>query len=104
MQHGSCEVYGRQFAGRMRRLTCNDVFARVDYKPEYELQAQVEMTGHKLSDIKMVIMGHLHLDHAGGLSKFFNTDVPVLVHELELKNAFYSVATKHDLGKLAVNL
>jgi len=32
----------------------NDIFARVDYKPEYELQAQVEATGHKIEDIKMV--------------------------------------------------
>lgn len=56
------------------------------------------MTGHKMSDIKMVIMGHLHLDHAGGLHKFFKSDVPIMVHELELKNAFYSVATKHDIG------
>lgn len=43
-------------------------------------------------------MGHLHLDHAGGLSYFKGTDVPIYVHELELKHAFYSVLTKTDLG------
>lgn len=45
-----------------------------------------------------MIMGHLHLDHAGGLENFRGTDVPVYTHEIELKHAFYSVATKSDLG------
>lgn len=43
-------------------------------------------------------MGHLHLDHAGGLSHFRDTKVPIYTHEIELKHAFYSVATKTDLG------
>ena len=43
-------------------------------------------------------MGHLHLDHAGGLENFRNTNIPVYTHEIELKHAFYSVATKSDLG------
>jgi glyoxylase-like metal-dependent hydrolase (beta-lactamase superfamily II) len=43
----------------------------------------------------------LHLDHAGGLEYFRGTDVPIYTHELELKNAFYSVATKTDIGKSA---
>jgi glyoxylase-like metal-dependent hydrolase (beta-lactamase superfamily II) len=43
-------------------------------------------------------MGHLHLDHAGGLENFRGTDVPVYVHETELKHAFFSVANKSDLG------
>jgi glyoxylase-like metal-dependent hydrolase (beta-lactamase superfamily II) len=46
-------------------------------------------------------MGHLHLDHAGGLSYFKGTDVPIWVHELELKHAYFSVLTKTDLGTLA---
>jgi glyoxylase-like metal-dependent hydrolase (beta-lactamase superfamily II) len=43
-------------------------------------------------------MGHLHLDHAGGLTYFKGTDVPIWVHELELKHAYFSVLTKTDLG------
>lgn len=43
-------------------------------------------------------MGHLHLDHAGGLEHFRNTDVPIYVHEKELKHAFFSVASKTDIG------
>jgi glyoxylase-like metal-dependent hydrolase (beta-lactamase superfamily II) len=62
------------------------------------LDAQIAKTGHSIKDIKMVIIGHLHLDHAGGLDFFRNTGIPVYVHELELKHAFYSVATKTDLG------
>ena len=76
----------------------NDIFARVNYKPEHELDAAIKSTGHDIKDIKAVIMGHLHLDHAGGLTYFKGTDVPIYVHELELKHAFYSVLTKTDLG------
>jgi len=76
----------------------NDVFARVDYEPEHELEAQIKKTGHDIKDIRAVIMGHLHLDHAGGLEHFVGTQVPIYVHEAELKHAFYSVATKTDFG------
>lgn len=51
-----------------------------------------------MKDITAVVMGHLHLDHAGGLEHFVGTKVPIYVHEKELKHAFYSVATKSDLG------
>ncbi|KAH7124075.1 beta-lactamase-like protein [Dendryphion nanum] len=76
----------------------NDVFSRVEYTPDMNLSVQISKTGHDIKDIKMVIMGHLHLDHAGGLEPFRNTGIPVYVHELELKYAFYSIATKSDDG------
>lgn len=76
----------------------NDVFNRVDYDKSMNLDEQIARTGHNIKDIKMVIMGHLHLDHSGGLELFRNTGIPVYVHELELKYAFYSVATKTDFG------
>lgn len=76
----------------------NDIFARVDYEDDQELDVQIKKTGHDIKDVKMVIIGHLHLDHAGGLEYFRKTNVPVYVHELEIKHAFYSVATKSDLG------
>jgi glyoxylase-like metal-dependent hydrolase (beta-lactamase superfamily II) len=78
----------------------NDIFARVDYSEDQELDVQIKKTGHDIKDVKMVVIGHLHLDHAGGLEYFRNTSVPIYVHEKELKHAFYSVATKSDLGKL----
>lgn len=77
----------------------NDLFARVDYTEEQELDKAIALTGHNIKDVKAVIMGHLHLDHAGGLSYFKGTDVPIWVHEIELKHAFFSVLTKTDLGK-----
>jgi glyoxylase-like metal-dependent hydrolase (beta-lactamase superfamily II) len=40
------------------------------YKPEQHLEAAIEATGHKLGDVKAIIMGHLHMDHAGGLELF----------------------------------
>jgi glyoxylase-like metal-dependent hydrolase (beta-lactamase superfamily II) len=76
----------------------NDIFARVNHQPEHEWEAQIKKTGHDINDVKAVIMGHLHLDHAGGLENFMKTDVPIYVHEEELKHAFYNVATKTDFG------
>ncbi|KNG51795.1 hypothetical protein DDE82_008870 [Stemphylium lycopersici] len=83
------EVWGPQLA---------DVFARVDYTEDMELDAAIAKTGHSLKDVKAVIIGHLHLDHAGGLHYFAGTGVPVYTHERELRHAFHSVATKTDLG------
>ncbi|KAK3699119.1 hypothetical protein LTR37_016593 [Vermiconidia calcicola] len=76
----------------------NDIFARCDYTPDHELTAQIKKTGHDISEVKAVIMGHLHLDHAGGLENFKGTNVPIYVHEKELKHAYFSVATKTDIG------
>jgi glyoxylase-like metal-dependent hydrolase (beta-lactamase superfamily II) len=76
----------------------NDVFAQVDYSPDHELEVQIKKTGHDIKDVTTVVMGHLHLDHAGGLEHFLGTKVPIYVHEAELKHAFYSVATKSDFG------
>lgn len=45
------------------------------------------------SDIDMIIMSHLHFDHAGGLSYFRKAKAikNVMVSEAELKNAYYQV-------------
>lgn len=76
----------------------NDIFARVGFTEDHELPAAIAKTGNDIKDVKAVIIGHLHLDHAGGLENFRDTDVPIYVHEIELKHAFYSVATKSDFG------
>lgn len=76
-----------------------DIFARVRYEPRHELRAAVEATGHRIEDIRKIIIGHLHLDHAGGLDEFFDRkDVEIWVHEKELTSAFWSVATGADSG------
>ena len=76
----------------------NDIFARSRYEPEHELEAAIAKTGHSIKDVKAVVIGHLHLDHAGGLEHFRNTGIPIWVHERELKSAFFSVATGADAG------
>jgi glyoxylase-like metal-dependent hydrolase (beta-lactamase superfamily II) len=76
----------------------NDIFARVEWDDSMDLATQIKLTGHSIEEVQMVIIGHLHLDHAGGLEPFRNSGVPIYVHELELKYAFYAVATKSDLG------
>lgn len=76
----------------------NDIFARHNHSPEQELDAALAALGHKITDISAVIIGHLHLDHAGGLPPFFDTNIPIWVHERELKSAFFSCATGADRG------
>ncbi|RKK16457.1 hypothetical protein BFJ66_g5755 [Fusarium oxysporum f. sp. cepae] len=83
------EVWGPQLA---------DIFARGEHNEDLELDAAIKKTGHDIKDVKGFIIGHLHLDHAGGLEYFRGTDVPIYDHEIELKNAFYSVASKVDIG------
>jgi len=71
----------------------------VRYEPQHELKAAVEATGNKLEDIHKIIIGHLHLDHAGGLDQFLDRkDVEIWVHDKELRSAFWSVATGADVG------
>lgn len=84
--------------GQVWGAPLNDIFARIDYSPEHELAAQIKKTGHDIKDVKAVIMGHLHLDHAGGLENFKGAGIPIYIHENELKHAWYSVATKSDIG------
>lgn len=84
------EVWGPQL---------HDVFTRVRYEEKHELKNAIEATGHKLEDVKKIIIGHLHLDHAGGLDMFLERkDVEIWVHDTELRSAFWSVATGADVG------
>ena len=76
----------------------SDIFARGEHTGDIEPDTAIAKTGHSVKDVKAVIIGHLHLDRAGGLHHYAGTSVPVYVHEHELKHAFYSVATKTDLG------
>lgn len=84
-----------------------------------KLPNAIKATGNDIKDVKAIIMGHLHADHAGGLEHFLGTNVPskihppsvviwsisanltqlattVYVHEEEFKHATWSVATKTD--------
>lgn len=73
-----------------------DIFARSRYEPEHELDAAIAKVGYHIDDVKQVIIGHLHLDHAGGLVHWIGKDVPIWVHKIELESAFYCAATGAD--------
>ncbi len=60
---------------------------------ERDLPTALDEAGYVIDDIDYVFQSHLHLDHAGGLHHFAGTDVPVFVHEEELKYAYYSATT-----------
>ena len=66
---------------------------------DHDLPSDLERAGYGLDDIDYVFQTHLHLDHAGGLHHFDGTDVPVFVHEEEIKFAYYSAKT--DEGSTA---
>ena len=75
-----------------------DLFPRTEYNDNQKLPEAIKRTGNDIKDVKAIIMGHLHLDHAGGLEHFVGTDVPIYVHEEEFKHACWAVATGADLG------
>jgi glyoxylase-like metal-dependent hydrolase (beta-lactamase superfamily II) len=80
-----------------------DLFPRTLYDAEHRLPAAIAATGNRIKDVTAVIMGHLHLDHAGGLEHFMNTAVPVYVSEEEFKYACWAVATKADSAVYLAN-
>jgi N-acyl homoserine lactone hydrolase len=65
-------------------------FEHIGLRP---LEDDLEAAGYALEEVDCVIQSHLHLDHAGGLYAFEGTDVPIVVHERELKHAYYSAKT-----------
>lgn len=73
-----------------------DIFAPCKSEEQYELDTAMKAAGYDIKDVKKVIMGHLHLDHAGGLSYFKDTKAEIWAHKIELEHAFYSCATKAD--------
>lgn len=75
-----------------------DLFPRIQYGAVHRLPVAIEATGNSIDDVKAIIMGHLHLDHAGGLEYFRNTGVPIYVHEEEFKHACWATCTNSDGG------
>jgi N-acyl homoserine lactone hydrolase len=55
--------------------------------PNLSIDAQLGKLGMKASDINYVILGHMHLDHAGNVSKFPNATI--VVQRDEIINAFW---------------
>lgn len=57
---------------------------------ERTLDKALDEKGFSVDDIDMVVETHLHLDHAGGLYNFEGTDIPIYVHEKQLREAYYA--------------
>ncbi|MEP6733728.1 MAG: N-acyl homoserine lactonase family protein [bacterium] len=57
---------------------------RIDVTPEEEIGPQLRLLGISTSDVRTVIMTHLHTDHAGGLSHFPDSDIFVDAREYEV--------------------
>jgi len=56
---------------------------REQVEPEQEIGPQLEQLGIRPSDIRQVVMTHLHTDHAGGLHHFPDNEVLVSRTEME---------------------
>jgi glyoxylase-like metal-dependent hydrolase (beta-lactamase superfamily II) len=55
--------------------------------PDVAIDAQLQKAGYKISDVNYVVLGHMHLDHAGNVGKFPNA---TLVYQRdEIINAFW---------------
>jgi glyoxylase-like metal-dependent hydrolase (beta-lactamase superfamily II) len=74
------------------------VFGITRYTDENRLDNLLKSAGYTVNDVSAIIVGHMHLDHAGGLEFFRGLDVPVYAHEEEIKYSFYAIATKQDFG------
>jgi N-acyl homoserine lactone hydrolase len=55
--------------------------------PESSIESQLASAGVKVDDIKYVILTHLHLDHAGNISKF--PKATLIIQNEELKQAWW---------------
>jgi glyoxylase-like metal-dependent hydrolase (beta-lactamase superfamily II) len=67
--------------------------------PEFiSIEDALREKGLAPADIDVIILSHLHFDHAGGLRYFHGTKAikNVLVSEAELKNAYYCVMTGQE--------
>lgn len=59
--------------------------ARFELGPEDEAPAQLRSLGYSPSDVRWVVLSHLHTDHVGGLGAFCGADV--LVSRVEWERA-----------------
>ena len=58
-----------------------------DRSPDVAIDAQLDKIGVKPSDINYVILGHMHLDHAGNVGKF--PGATIVYQRDEIINAFW---------------
>ena len=56
-------------------------------KADLAIDAQLAKVGVQPSDIKYIVLGHMHLDHAGNIGKF--PKATIVAQRDEIENAFY---------------
>ena len=76
--HPSAAVDPRKSLGRPGAYTL-----RASMRPEDAVAAQLRSRGIEASDIRLVVMTHLHIDHASGVSEFPNATFVVTDDEWE---------------------
>jgi N-acyl homoserine lactone hydrolase len=62
--------------------------------PDVAIDVQLGKIGLKPDDIKYVVVGHMHLDHAGNVGKF--TKSTLVVQKDEIRNAFWGEPGTHQ--------
>ncbi|KAM0226505.1 hypothetical protein ACHAQD_000427 [Fusarium lateritium] len=91
---GSCEDVIASWGKESMECTSRNWDKKVHGLPE-----AIKATGAgDISDVKAVVLSHLHCDHAGGLEHFIDSDVEIWCHEDEFKNAFWTTATGIEQG------
>ena len=55
--------------------------------PDVAIDAQLQKAGYKTSDVNYVVLGHMHLDHAGNVGKF--PGATLVYQRDEIINAFW---------------
>lgn len=58
-------------------------FLELNVTPEQEIDAQLQARGIAVTDVRWVIMTHLHLDHADGLAAFPHAEIVIARTEYE---------------------
>jgi glyoxylase-like metal-dependent hydrolase (beta-lactamase superfamily II) len=64
--HPSCAVDARQNFGRVGMLA----FSGLQMQPEQAVTAQLRERGMEHRDVRLVVMTHLHVDHASAMAEF----------------------------------
>jgi hypothetical protein len=71
---------------------------RPNNQGEREVPTECRIATLPISGLCLPLLTLDYLDHAGGREHFIDTNVPIYVHEEEIKHAYWAVATGADLG------
>lgn len=77
----------RDWQQHWKNTVAEDFFPYEDVSPEQYFQERLKQLNLDPSDFKYVALSHLHLDHAGNIKAFQNTDAKILVNKKEYEGA-----------------